>query len=337
MKSKSYEILRGILTNFMAQLIVHQVFSWISSDMQLNFQQLLQGNFYHCLRFLFFSASHFLVFCNNDAMTAVFKRADLPKHVNVDQLYLRDVRCKASYNSTHVFINTALTGCGTLYKETEQMMFFTNTLSERSLNAPGGAVISRNYLFEANFTCSYGRKRTVGTFSFEPAKQRLFVNLGRYVRCPDSVVFLQHKVVTSPLPPPPKFLNTGKIRANYDMVSEIKKESIAVFWFDAKAGKALFQFYKRWRFFRSLFREVFPFSAIFGETPTLCYLLCLKAHPIKFGQFYKNSILGQFNAPPPPQSKWFAMLLFLQCYKGCKYIFSPDRTYVWPISNFDRT
>ena len=48
---------------------------------------------------------------------------------------------------------------------------------------------------------------------------------------------------------------------------------MALFWFDAKAGIALFQFYKRWRLFRSLFRDVFPFSAIFGETPTFDHLI----------------------------------------------------------------
>ena len=55
-------------------------------------------------------------------------------------------------------------------------------------------------------------------------------------------------------------------------------------------------------------RDVFPFSVIFGETPTLCYtyLLSLKAHPIKFGQFYKNSIFGKFNGPPSPNQSGFA-------------------------------
>ena len=32
--------------------------------------------------------------------------------------------------------------------------------------------------------------------------------------------------------------------------------------------------------------------------------LWLLVHPIKFGQFYKNSIFGQFNEHTP-QSKWF--------------------------------
>ena len=148
---------------------------------QFNFHRVFPVNIYHCFLFLFFSASHFFVFCKNHVMSAVFVRTDLPKHVNIDHLYLRDRRCKASYNSTHVFINAALTGCGTLYEETEQMMFFTNTLSEKSQKASGAGVITRDYLFNANFTCSYGRKRTVGTFSFEPAQQRLTVNLSKYM------------------------------------------------------------------------------------------------------------------------------------------------------------
>ena len=124
--------------------------------------------------FLFSPAYHFLGFCNNDAMSAVFERTDLPKHVNINNLYLRDRQCKASYNSTHVFINTALTGVS-LYEETQQTMYFSNTLSERSQYASGAGVITRNYLFNANFTC------IVGTFSFEPAQQRLTVYLSKYV------------------------------------------------------------------------------------------------------------------------------------------------------------
>ena len=33
--------------------------------------------------------------------------------------------------------------------------------------------------------------------------------------------------------------------------------------------------------------------------------LWLLGHPIKFGQFYKNSIFGRFNEHPTSQSKWF--------------------------------
>ena len=47
----------------------------------------------------------------------------------------------------------------------------------------------------------------------------------------------------------------------------------------------------------------------FGQTKRkFCHKwqhLSLLAHPIKFGQFFKNSIFGRFNEHTPPQSKCF--------------------------------
>ena len=39
--------------------------------------------------------------------------------------------------------------------------------------------MGRDHLFRANLTCAYARKRTVGSFSFAPAKQRMFVSVGK--------------------------------------------------------------------------------------------------------------------------------------------------------------
>ena len=61
---------------------------------------------------------------------------------------------------------------------------------------------------------------------------------------------------------------------------------MALFWFDAKARVALFQFQKRSRLFRSLFREVFPFYAIFGETQTFDHL----SQRYDFGKTQKKRI-----------------------------------------------
>jgi hypothetical protein len=110
-------------------------------------------------------------------MTAVFDRADLPKHVNVDRLYLRDRNCKAQWNATHVIVRTPLTGCGTVFSKTDQTLFFSNVLSEEG-HSSGFGVITRDYLFKANLACTYPRKLTVGAFSFAPAKQKVFGNLG---------------------------------------------------------------------------------------------------------------------------------------------------------------
>ena len=121
--------------------------------------------------------SRFQVFCDNDFMTAVFVREDLPKHVNIARLYFHHRSCRARWNSTHVIAKAPLTGCGTVLSKTEQTLFFTNILSEEG-QGYGVGVITRDYLFRANLTCSYPRRRTVGSFSFAPAKQRLFVSIG---------------------------------------------------------------------------------------------------------------------------------------------------------------
>ena len=125
-----------------------------------------------------FSASNFQVFCNKDSMTAVFDRANLPKNINVEHLYLHDRNCKASRNSTHVFVTTPLTGCGTVFSKDDQTLYFRNVLSEEE-HSSGVGIITRDYLFKANLTCAYPRKRTVGAFSFAPAKQITYVSLGK--------------------------------------------------------------------------------------------------------------------------------------------------------------
>lgn len=129
----------------------------------------------------FFLASRFLLLCDSDVMTAVFNRADLPKHTNVNQLALRHRRCKAYSNSTHVIVKAPLSGCGTIFSKDDQSLFFTNVLSEQQDNRTSGAVITRGYLFKAKLTCTYPRKRSIGSFSFAPAKERQFVSLGKWV------------------------------------------------------------------------------------------------------------------------------------------------------------
>ena len=125
--------------------------------------------------------------CDKDSMRVVFERSNLPKSANIDALYLRDDRCRASYNQTHVFVKTSLKDCGTSYHESDQEMFFSNTLYQRSIRS-GGAVITRDHTINFNFTCSYGRKLTVGSLSFLPAKQTLTVSQSRYFSCFEKVV-----------------------------------------------------------------------------------------------------------------------------------------------------
>ena len=112
-------------------------------------------------------------------MTATFLRADLPKHVSIYNLYLRrrSRYCKATWNSTHVIVKTSLTRCGTVFSKSDQTLFFTNALSEGRRSYGGFRVIARDNPFRANMTCAYPRKQTVGSLSFAPAKERVFVSL----------------------------------------------------------------------------------------------------------------------------------------------------------------
>ena len=106
-------------------------------------------------------------------MTVVFARQDLPRNINVDRLYFSQRSCKAGWNSTHVIARASLTGCGSVSLKTEQTLLYTNILSEE-----GRGMMNTHHLFRTNLTCSFPRKRTVGSFSFVPSKQRMFVSVG---------------------------------------------------------------------------------------------------------------------------------------------------------------
>jgi hypothetical protein len=128
------------------------------------------------------ASSHFQLICETNHMTAFLERAFLSKHVNVDRLYLRDRGCKAEWNSSHVVIKTSLSGCGTTFSKDHQNIFFSNVLSgESDSSAVGNS--TKTYL-RANMTCSYPRKRTVGSLSFAPVapvKHELLASLGKFM------------------------------------------------------------------------------------------------------------------------------------------------------------
>ena len=126
------------------------------------------------------ASSHFQLICDTSHMTALLKRAHLPKHVNVDRLYLQHRGCKAEWNSTHVIIKTSLSGCGTTFSKDHQTIFFSNVLSEEG-DSLGVGNSTKTYLLRANLTCSYPRRRTVGSLNFTPVKRKLFVSLGTFM------------------------------------------------------------------------------------------------------------------------------------------------------------
>ena len=94
--------------------------------------------------------------------------------LDIDNMYLADGVCKASYNQTHVFVTTPLNGCGTMYFETEQEMYYNNTLTATVPISPG-SVITRKQSLAFDFKCSYSRLVSVQGFKFEPPKPKITI------------------------------------------------------------------------------------------------------------------------------------------------------------------
>jgi hypothetical protein len=111
------------------------------------------------------------VICDKDFIEVVVERHEVIS-LDIDNIYLADGLCKASYNETHVFVKTKLNDCGTNYSETEQEMYFSNALTVAAPIAPG-SVITRKQSFLFNFRCAYSRLVTVSGFKFTPPKQEV--------------------------------------------------------------------------------------------------------------------------------------------------------------------
>ena len=97
---------------------------------------------------------------------------------DIDNMYLADGVCKASYNRTHVFVTTPLNGCGTTYSETEQEMYYNNTLAA-SVPVSPGSVITRKQSFTFSFKCAYNRLLSVQGLKFEPPNPVINIDEGK--------------------------------------------------------------------------------------------------------------------------------------------------------------
>lgn len=112
-------------------------------------------------------------------MSLAYERASLPDYININELALHDRSCKANHNKTHIIVTTALNRCGTTFRETEEELIFSNALTSDSLPS-SGKLINRNKEISLTFTCTYGRRKTVGSFNFLPAKQKLTVTESKW-------------------------------------------------------------------------------------------------------------------------------------------------------------
>ncbi|XP_046855863.1 deleted in malignant brain tumors 1 protein-like isoform X4 [Xenia sp. Carnegie-2017] len=126
-------------------------------------------------------ASSYHLMCGSNGMTLSFGRYVFDGY-DLNSIYLLDVKCKASYNATRVSITTSLNGCGTKYSQTEQEMFYSNTLTALASITPG-AVITRKKTIKVDFRCAYNRLISVSGKSFEPPEPVLEItktNLGNF-------------------------------------------------------------------------------------------------------------------------------------------------------------
>ena len=108
----------------------------------------------------------------------VFGRHEVTS-LDIDNMYLADRACKASYNQTHVYVTTPLNGCGNTYSQTEREFFYNNTLTAAVPISPG-SVITRKQSLAFAFKCTYSRLLSVSGLKFEPPNPVITVEESKY-------------------------------------------------------------------------------------------------------------------------------------------------------------
>lgn len=124
-------------------------------------------------------AFSYLVICKKDNIMVIIGRHEVSS-LDLNNMHLADSSCKASYNKSHVFITTPLNECGTTYSQTDQQMFFNNTLTAAVPTSPG-SVITREKSFAFNFRCAYSRLISVSGLKFEPPKPEIVIKQSKKI------------------------------------------------------------------------------------------------------------------------------------------------------------
>ncbi|XP_066269358.1 uncharacterized protein [Branchiostoma lanceolatum] len=107
--------------------------------------------------------------------TPDFIRVSFPRPVD-NSIQTADVRlaeppCSADENSTHIYIQAPLTGCGTKRMDTDDEIIYSNTLII-NVNA-SSAVITRYDVIEISVECRLPRRKSV-TVNFDPKSLTVF-------------------------------------------------------------------------------------------------------------------------------------------------------------------
>lgn len=90
-------------------------------------------------------------------------------YLNVETFHFDNKSC-GSYatNSTHVSLRTPLDACGTTSRQSEDSVTYFNKVVAETKEKDKG------YVVEFPFSCTYNRRQTIGTPSFQPRKKVTF-------------------------------------------------------------------------------------------------------------------------------------------------------------------
>ena len=91
-------------------------------------------------------------------------------HLDLESFRLRDPSCIPYEKSTnHVILRTRLDACGTTNKHRNESVTYYNSVTARVVQSK-----SRMYIVEFPFSCTFIKRRTIGTPSFQ-LRKRVFV------------------------------------------------------------------------------------------------------------------------------------------------------------------
>ncbi|XP_066269356.1 ZP domain-containing protein-like [Branchiostoma lanceolatum] len=110
------------------------------------------------------------VTCASDSILVSFPRPT-DNSIQTADVQLAAPPCSAEENSTHIYIQAPLTGCGTSRQDTDDEIIYTNTMTI-NVNA-SSAVITRYDVIEISVECRLPRRKTV-TVNFDPQSSSVF-------------------------------------------------------------------------------------------------------------------------------------------------------------------
>ncbi|XP_078585155.1 ZP domain-containing protein-like [Branchiostoma floridae x Branchiostoma japonicum] len=110
------------------------------------------------------------VTCTSDSILVSFPRpAD--NSIQKTDVKLLSPPCSADENSTHIYIQAPLTGCGTNRQDTEDDIIYSNTLTI-NVNA-SNAIVTRHHVKVISVECRLPRRNTVAV-NFDPQSSSVF-------------------------------------------------------------------------------------------------------------------------------------------------------------------